>query len=78
MRGPKYYPAALKPSDPNYDVANSTHPDIDLAKLPSPSHSRYANALLKLMTATTEANYKCLRLETGITHPSIILGLQPN
>ena len=76
--GPKYYPAALKPSDPNYDVANSTHPDIDLAKLPSPSRSRYANALLKLMTAATEANYERLRLETGITHPSIILGLQPN
>ena len=78
VKGSKYYPAALKPSDHNYDVTNCTHPDIDLAKLPSPSRSRYAKGLLKLMTAATEANYERLRLETGIARPSIILGLQPN
>ena len=74
----RYYPAALKPSDHDYDnVTNSTHPDVDLDLLPSLSHSRYAKAVSKLMTAT-DANYECLHLQTGIVCPSIILRLQPN
>lgn len=73
-KGSKYYPAALKPI--NYNVANSSHPDVDVDHLPSPSRSKYAQAIYTLLTAT-DTNYERLRLATGATRPSIVLGLQP-
>jgi hypothetical protein len=73
--GAHYYPALLKPDQ--YDVEGSDHPDIDIYDLPSYSVQDYEKKLQYLMTSRTEAEFKRRRLETGISKPSIFLGLLP-
>ena len=74
--GTHYYPALLKPN--NYEVEGSDHGDISFANLPSCSETTYFENLRSLMSSPNETQYKKRRLETGISKPSIFLGLLPN
>jgi hypothetical protein len=69
----QYYPACLRANGPT--VANSDHDDIDPASLPEPSPEDYEARLTKLLTAKNPSQYKKLRRETGISAPTIFLGL---
>jgi hypothetical protein len=73
--GTHYYPALLKPN--NYSVEGCDHPDIDVNNLPLPSVQDYEQKLKYLMGSANETQYKKRRLETGISKPSIFLGLLP-
>jgi hypothetical protein len=73
--GTHYYPALLKPN--NYSVEGCDHPDIDVNNLPLPSVQDYEQKLKYLMRSANETQYKKCRLETGISKPSIFLGLLP-
>lgn len=70
-----YYPALLKPT--NYHVKGCDHDDIDINDLPSPSPTLYKDRLELLMSSTSQNQYYKLRLQTGISRPSIFLGLHP-
>lgn len=72
--GSHYYPALLKPL--NYNVAGSDHDDLPYADLPSCSPDIYHKNLRHLLASPNETQYKKRRLETGISKPSIFLGLQ--
>lgn len=71
-----YYPALLKPD--NYEVEGSNHGDIPFTNLPSCSETIYSENLRNLMSSPNETQYKKRRLETGISKPSIFLGLHPD
>ena len=71
---PMYYPAALKLV--NHDPGDYHHPDIDVATISSPNVNEYLTNLRNVLQATTMTAFKELRLETGISCPSICLGLQ--
>ena len=73
--GSHYYPALLKPN--NFSVIGSDHPDIDIYKLPSTESKVYEEKLLFVVGSPNETQYKKRRLETGISKPSIFLGLNP-
>jgi hypothetical protein len=72
--GSHYYPALLKPL--NYNVSGSDHGDLPYVNLPSCSPDIYHKNLRHLLTSPNETQYKKRRLETGISKPSIFLGLQ--
>jgi hypothetical protein len=71
--GHHYYPALSKPL--NYDVEGCDHDDISYADLPRCSLKTYHDNLRYLMASPNETQYKKRRLETGISKPSIFLGL---
>ena len=73
--GTHYYPALLKPVD--YDVEGSDHPDIDVYQLPVYSVMDYEEKLEYVIQSRSETQYKKRRLETGISKPSIFMGLNP-
>ena len=73
--GSHYYPALLKPN--NFSVVGSDHPDIDIYKLPSTESKVYEEKLLFVVGSPSETQYKKCRLETGISKPSIFIGLNP-
>jgi hypothetical protein len=72
--GSHYYPALLKPL--NYNVSGSDHDDLPYVNLPSCSPDIYHKNLRHLLASPNETQYKKRRLETGISKPSIFLGLQ--
>ncbi|KAF8811705.1 hypothetical protein BYT27DRAFT_7221374 [Phlegmacium glaucopus] len=72
--GSQYYPALLKPN--NYAVQGCDHDDISFANLPSCSQKDYFLNLHHLMSSPNETQYKKRRLKTGISKPTIFLGLQ--
>lgn len=72
-QGKQYFPALLKPMD--YEVDGSTHPDIDIRSLPSPSREQYNTNLRHLVSSPNETQYRARRLATGISKPSIFSGL---
>jgi hypothetical protein len=71
-----YFPALLKPL--NYNVSGCDHGDIDANSLPSCSIQTYQENLRHLMASPDDGTYKKRRLQTGITKPSIFLGLNPS
>ena len=71
---PMYFPAALKLV--NHDPGNYHHPDIDVATISSPNVNEYHTNWRNVLQATTMTTFKELQLETGISRPSICLGLQ--
>jgi hypothetical protein len=73
--GTHYYPALLKPD--NYNVEGSDHPDIDVYQLPVYSVQDYEQKLEYVVQSRSETQYKKRRLETGISKPSIFMGLNP-
>ena len=72
-QGKQYFPALLKPS--NYDVEGCTHGDIDIRHLPDASCEKYKVNLRFLVASANESQYRSRRLATGISKPSIFLGL---
>jgi hypothetical protein len=72
--GAQYYPALLKPN--NYMVEGSNHGDISFSNLPSCSQTLYLSNLQFLMSSENSEQYRKGRLATGISRPSIFLGLQ--
>jgi hypothetical protein len=69
-----YFPALLKPND--YAVQGCDHDDVSFANLPSCSQEKYFSNLQYVMSSANETQYKKRRLETGISKPTIFLGLQ--
>jgi hypothetical protein len=69
-----YYPALQKPHD--YDVLGCNHADqdpIDIAQW-APDHQAYLHALKDLLACRTTSEYNKVRLQTGLTKPSLFLG----
>jgi hypothetical protein len=74
-----YYAAHARPSDPRYDVSGCTHPDVDLRGVSKiTSAKEYWKNLIFLLLSPNESQYRKRRLETGISKPSIFLGLPAN
>ena len=71
--GSHFYPVMLRPTDT--DNPSSSHPDIDINRLPSANYEAYRRNLNHVLTSPTEAEYKSRRLQTGITKPSIFDGM---
>jgi hypothetical protein len=69
-----YYPALFKPT--NYTVDGCDHGDISFTNLPSCSQANYIANLHHLTSSPNETQYRKQWLETGISKPSIFLGLQ--
>ena len=71
--GAHYYPILLKPH--NYDVEGCDHNDIDPYGIAACSLERYYENLRQLLLSNNITQYKKRWLETGITKPSIFIGL---
>lgn len=71
--GSHYYPALLKPHD--FAVEGCDHDDVPYTNLPSCSKDNYIENLRYLMASPNETEYRKRRLATGISKPSIFLGL---
>jgi hypothetical protein len=71
-----YYPALLLPN--NYHVDGCDHPDIDVFNLPPAASTEYAENLRKLVSSPNPTQYQKRKTETGITKPSLLLGLHPS
>ncbi|KIL55130.1 hypothetical protein M378DRAFT_91369 [Amanita muscaria Koide BX008] len=71
-RHPTYYPAALKPVNPQYKCG---FPDFDMRLLGSPDPNMYYGNLCRILESPSQAAYTRLRLATGIVRPSLCLGL---
>ncbi|KJA13784.1 hypothetical protein HYPSUDRAFT_151137, partial [Hypholoma sublateritium FD-334 SS-4] len=74
--GTHYYPALLKPVD--FHVTGCDHSDISHDSLPQSSPQLYFRNLRYVLDSPNETQYKKRRLETGISKPSIFLGIQPS
>lgn len=75
-RGTHYYPVLLHPN--NFHVAGCDHPDVDVFNLPLAASHDYAANLLHLVSLPNQRQYDKRKTETGITKPSILLGLNPS
>ncbi|EJD46287.1 hypothetical protein AURDEDRAFT_63326 [Auricularia subglabra TFB-10046 SS5] len=71
--GGHYYPMLAKPD--NYAVPGCDHPDQPYDSVQPPSRRRYVDELKRVCAATTDAEYRRLRKATGLSKPSILLGL---
>ncbi|KIK36512.1 hypothetical protein CY34DRAFT_33212, partial [Suillus luteus UH-Slu-Lm8-n1] len=54
------------------------HPDVSIYDLPNAASPEYAANLEKLVAAPNQTQYEKLRTETGLTKPSLLLGLSPH
>lgn len=72
---PHYYPALLKPDD--YVMHGCDHGDLSHFTSTSTSESSnwYLHNLQQLLKSPNETQYKKRRLETGISKPTIFLGI---
>jgi hypothetical protein len=73
-RGSHYYPGLLKPN--NYNVVGGNHEDIDVQSIRRPSSDDYQKKLGYLMTSRNPTNYKDKRRDSGISRPSLLMGLR--
>jgi hypothetical protein len=73
--GSHYYPALLKPL--NYTVDGCNHDDVPASDISPGSSERYYDNLQELLRSSNETQYRKRRLKTGLTKPSLLLGL-PN
>ncbi|KAK7445774.1 hypothetical protein VKT23_014770 [Stygiomarasmius scandens] len=71
-----YYSAHLCPH--NYAVDGCTHPDILPEEITSTTAEQYNSDLTKVILAGNHEEYIKVRKETGISKPSILLGLDPS
>lgn len=74
--GSHYYPALLKPVD--YVMPGCDHDDLPYTISMVSSSNLYLSNLDYLLKSPNETQYKKRRLETGITKPTIFLGVHPN
>lgn len=70
---PHYYPALLKPND--YIMQGCDHSDLSHFVSTSTSSTWYLRNLRSLLQSPNETQYRKRRLETGITKPTIFLGV---
>ena len=71
-----YYPAMNWPDD--YEVDGCDHPDVldgDLERFREGLPEKYRQNIDCLLTATTQADFKTLRLALGLSKPTIFSGL---
>ena len=66
----------LKPL--NYHVSGCDHGDVDPSSISSGSTHNYRENLRDLVSSSSDSQYKKRRLDTGISKPSIFLGLPGN
>ncbi|EIW73862.1 hypothetical protein CONPUDRAFT_53544 [Coniophora puteana RWD-64-598 SS2] len=74
--GKNYYPALSRPDLP-YDLPGSNHADISVYDLPPTASTDYYDNLKKIVSAKGITAYDRARRDTGLTKPSILLGLHP-
>ena len=68
-----YYAPHLRPH--NFPVPDCDHPDIDIRNLPISSPEQYQLDISSVCSAHDASQYKAERKRTGISKPSILLGL---
>jgi hypothetical protein len=77
---PHHYPARLKPN--HYSVEGCDHPDVHLSDFlfeeSSARSTRYFENLKHVLNSPNPTQFSKRRLATGITKPSIFMGLQPD
>ena len=69
----RYYPALLCPRD--HVAEGSNHPDIQVFNLPPGGSSDYSVNLNKIVAVPNLMQWDKMKTETGLTKPSLILGL---
>ena len=69
-----YYPVILKPDGLGIP-SGSSHPDIDINQIKTPSSESYYKNLHYVLTSPSVRQYEARRRETGIRKPSIVEGL---
>ena len=75
-RDTHYYPVMLKPLD--YHITGCAHDDItfqQLNDLRQVTSQRYDTNLTKLVSCTNPTRFEKIRLQTGLTKPTILSGL---
>jgi hypothetical protein len=75
-RGSHYYPVLLLPN--NFHVQGCDHPDVDVFNLPPAASNEYVANLHRLVSSPNQRQYGMRKTETGITKPSLLLGLHPS
>jgi hypothetical protein len=72
---PHYYPALQRPFP--YNVPSCSHPDGDPDDIAAhqPSMESYLSDLSELLRAQTDSAFEKIRLKTGLTKPTLLLGL---
>lgn len=73
-RTPHYFPVLLRPT--NCNIPASNHPDIDINELEAGNPEKYQHDLRLVLESPNTTQYKLNRKETGITKPTIFLGLR--
>jgi hypothetical protein len=73
--GSHYYPAALKPV--NYTVRGCDHDDVDPFEIRPTTFQEYIKSLCLVISCPTQTSYKKKQLLTGISQPTLLLGLPP-
>ncbi|TFY65491.1 hypothetical protein EVJ58_g1955 [Rhodofomes roseus] len=73
---PHYYAVCLKPNE--YHERGCEDEDYDPSTLPPLSSQQYEDDVKYLLGSTSMTNYEARRLETGLSKPSIFLGLSPS
>ncbi|KAG1859452.1 hypothetical protein C8R48DRAFT_673988 [Suillus tomentosus] len=74
--GTHYYPALLKPL--GQCATGSDHADISMFRLPPGGSQEYADNLRHLVSSPSQRQLEMHSIETGITKPPLILGLNPS
>jgi hypothetical protein len=69
-----YYPVMLRPEGSGIPPASS-HPDIDINTIATPTSISYSENLQHVLTSRSTTQYEKRRRETGICKPSIISSL---
>ncbi|KIK77977.1 hypothetical protein PAXRUDRAFT_165229, partial [Paxillus rubicundulus Ve08.2h10] len=70
-----YYPVLLCPHD--HTFAGLDHSDIDTFELPQGGSAEYANSLKKIISICNQTQWDRIEMETSLTKPPLILGLNP-
>lgn len=70
---PHYYAVCRKPD--GYNERGCEDDDYDPSDLPQPCPQHYRDDVHYLLASTSNTNYEVRRLETGLSKPSIFLGL---
>lgn len=75
-RGTHYYPALLKPRD--CCATGSDHADINIFRIPLGGSDEYTENLHHLVASPTQRQWEIRKMQTGLTKPPLILGLNPS
>jgi hypothetical protein len=73
-KGKRYYPACRRANGERVD--GSDHPDINPAHVEAPSSAVYDAGLRKVLAVRSDAEFKRVRMQTGISKQTIFSGLR--